>query len=132
MSLSLARARLVKQIWEEHYLNQALIRKQFHYFIEGSQFDYYFSKGLKTTQYYDIFLVVRYLKYKNKLRAHIVNTFNDQILKLVAEKNNFPKTPKLVCNGYVNDEELDEKFEKYKSGEISHKDFVEYLREQKT
>lgn len=128
LTISLARMKSIKEEKLKYDLNQALIAKQFSSFIKGTKIGASDSGSFKITEYYDIFLVMRSLNYRDKLRTMILSFFNDQILQRVAEKNEFNSVPKLRYNSQVSYEDLNTQFEKYKVGEVSYNDMLIFLK----
>lgn len=83
--------------------------------------------GPKLTQYYDIYTVIRYKKFLNNFRDYLVKEFNEQVLAVVARKNNFGCIPKLKYGGFINNVELDSALQKYTDATLSFDQIVEQI-----
>lgn len=84
--------------------------------------------GPRLTQYYDVYTVIRYKKFLNDFRDYFVREFNDQILTVVAKKNNITSIPKLIYSGFVSNKDLDSVLNKYADGLLSFDQIVEVIK----
>lgn len=101
----------------KYALARARVRSNFHYLLD--------LDDLTITEYYDIFLVVRYKKELNDVRNYFVQQFNEQILTPLAEKNSLRQAPRLELMSFMTNQEIDAYFEEYKSKRITSKEFIE-------
>lgn len=110
----------------KNYLNEqkksayarARIRRLYNYLpIENN--------NTKITQYYDIYTCIRYLKYMNLIREYLVREFNDQVIKVFAEKNNLKHVPTLQYRGFMDNKVLNDALKSYKQGKLSYEKVVE-------
>jgi len=93
------------------------IRTIFNYLMD--------TNGPQMTQYYDIYTVIRYKKYLNDLRDYLVREFNEQVLSVVAKKNNFASVPKLVYGGFLSNIELNAALQGYENGTLTFDNIIQ-------
>lgn len=103
----------------KYALARAMVKKNFHYLLN--------TDDLMITEYYDAYVVVRYLKDLNASRKYFIDQFNEQVLIPFAKKNKIIEIPTLTAFNFISDEEIDDYFKKYKSGKVSHKEFIEKM-----
>lgn len=103
----------------KHDLARGRIRTIFNYLMD--------TNGPKMTQFYDFYTVIRYKKFLNNLRDYLVKEFNEQVLAVVARKNNFSSIPKLAYTGFLSNAELDSALQKYTDGSLTFDQVVEQI-----
>ncbi len=100
-------------------LAKGKIRTIFNYLMDVN--------GPKLTQYYDIYTVIRYKKFLNDMRNYLVREFNEQVLTLVAKKNNFVSIPKLIYEGFLSNADLDMALQKYTNNTLTFDQIVQQI-----
>jgi len=117
LELERARYKTYKQEKKKHDLARAKVRREFNYLAQVD---------VKITSYYDIYSVVRYKKFLNNLRSFLVEEFNKQIFRRMAQKNGWQDSPRLsMIEGYfMSNREIDEYFRQYCSREIDLDTFI--------
>ena len=96
---------------------RAKIRTAYNYLIDPN--------GPQITEYYDLFVAVRFKKFLNDFRDYLVREFNSEVLERVKVKNNLADTPQLKYSGFVTNQEIDNAFRAYESGALSLEEFTE-------
>ncbi len=114
-SLEKARHTIMNQAKREHDICRAKVRKEFGNTLEGD---------LGITQFYDIYTVARYKKYLNALRRFYVKEFNEQVLKPIAQKNNWGVVPILTFEHFQTDEEIDQALQDFKEQKMDVNGFI--------
>ncbi|MGK2848705.1 MAG: hypothetical protein ACSLEX_01405 [Minisyncoccota bacterium] len=97
------------------------IRKIFNYIPEAGE--------LKITEYYDIFTVIRYRKFLNKMRDYMISEFNKQVISEILRKNNLSVKATLKYKGFLNNIEINKAFDAYKNGSLSSQDLIKEIVE---
>lgn len=97
------------------------IRKIFNYIPEAGD--------LKITEYYDIFTVIRYRKFLNKMRDYMVSEFNKQVVSEILRKNNLSVKVTLKYRGFLDNGEINKAFNAYKDGSLSNQDLIKEIVE---
>ena len=100
---------------------KAKVAKRFNYVATGVGSDY------ALTEFYDLYTVVRYKKFLNRLRKQLVEDFNLQVLNPVAEKNNLGNAPLLELRYVLTDEQIDEIFSQFITHQIDNQKCIELL-----
>ena len=103
----------------KHDIARGNIRTIFNYLMDAN--------GPKLTEYYDIYTVIRYKKFLNNMRDYLVREFNEQVIAVVARKNNFACIPKLTYNGFLSNLELDSALQKYTEGALAFDQIVQQV-----
>lgn len=119
--LLLEKARHTTNIKERRIDNLARskIRTIFNYFVD--------SKNVNFTQYYDVYMTVRYMKYLNNLRKYIIDEFNKQVLRQLEIKNSLSERPVLGMSGFLTNTELDLALKDFAEERMSHDEFIEKI-----
>lgn len=90
-----------------------------------------YSREFKITNYYDIYSVSNIAKHRNDYRDYVVSEFNNQIIKLIKEKNNLEHLKFIIKDGIIKDNNYyDEVLRKYSNKEIDHPKAVKMLTEE--
>lgn len=119
LPLEKARCAVFAQEKRKHDLARGKIRTIFNYLIDAN--------GPKMTQFYDIYTMIRYKKFLNNMRDYLVREFNEQVLAVVAKKNNFNCRPKLVYSGFLSNTELDLALQKYINGTLNLDQMIQQI-----
>lgn len=115
LSLEKARHTIMNQAKREHDIRRAKVRKEFGNTLEGD---------LGLTQFYDVYTVARYKKYLNALRHFYVREFNEQVLRPIAQKNNWEVIPILTFGYFQTDEEIDQAVQEFKEQKMDVNGFI--------
>lgn len=117
LNLVRARYKSYEQDLRGYQILRTKIQKEFHYVISEP----------RLTTFYDIFVSARYMKFLNDFRSYLVSEFNTQVLKRVAEKNQFGKVPKIFIKKglLISNEVIDEHFRQFEKKELSIDEFVD-------
>lgn len=119
LELEKARFTTISEQRRKYGLARAKVRRNFHYLLD--------LNDLSITEYYDIYSVARYKKELNKTRNYLIQEFNNQVFKPLAKKNKINPYPELKLQGFLDDNQIDEYFEKYCNGQIDVKEFIEQV-----
>lgn len=99
------------------YLTRAKIGKNFH------QFDA--IRELARTDYYDAYILCRYMKEKIQARQYMVDQFNLQVFVPLAKRNNIKRPPTLELVNLTTEAEVDDLMSAVKKNLIDHNEFIE-------
>jgi hypothetical protein len=119
MGINAERARY-KNYAAEHrafQFTRAEIGKNFHQFES--------IRELPRTDYYDAYVLCRYMRDKVRARQFIVDQFNAQVLMPLARKNNIKNPPVLEMVGLTTEAEVDDLMSAFKKNLIDHNEFIE-------
>lgn len=119
--LSLERARYTTVTKENRKYNlvRSKIRTNFNYLLE--------HRNVKFTQYYDVYTVIRYMKYLNNLRNYFIDEFNKQVFQPLRTKNNLSEIPVLEISGFLTNTELDLALKDFTEERMSLDEYIEKI-----
>jgi len=100
-------------------LARGKIRTIFNYLMD--------TNGPRMTQFYDIYTVIRYKKFLNNFRDYLVQQFNEQVLSVVARKNNLICVPKLTYTRFLSNAEMDSALQKYTDDSFTFEQIIEQI-----
>lgn len=96
---------------------RAKIGKNFH------QFDA--IREIPRTNYYDAYILCRYMKDKIIARQFLVDQFNKQVFIPLAKRNNIKKPPILEMKGLTTEAEINDLMDAVNQNLIDHNEFIE-------
>ena len=104
----------------KHDLTRIKIRKNFSYLYEQ-----------QVTTYYDVYSVVRYMKYLNNFRQFLLDEFNKQIMLQIKKRNKLKKMPiiQLKDDIFVTNQKIDEAFARFQNKEINVQEFSKQTKD---
>ncbi len=119
MSVNAERAKYMNYTAEQRnfYLTRAKIGKNFHQFES--------IRELSRTNYYDAYILCRYMRDKVRARQFMVDQFNQQVLAPLAMRNNIKRPPILELVGLTTESEIDELMGAVEQRSINHNEFIE-------
>jgi hypothetical protein len=103
--------------YREFLLTRAQISKNFH------QFDS--IRKLTLNDYYDVYILSRYMADKVRARQYFVDEFNKQILLPLAHKNGIKRAPTLAMINLSSKEDVDDLRSAYENKTIDYQEFIE-------
>jgi hypothetical protein len=112
-----------KKLNRERDIIDAKIRKIFHLPVES-------IGNLTATDVYSAYRLVNYIEYINKIREHIFEEYNKQILDRIVELNHLNSDLKLsYLNKYMTTEQAKEYFKQVKNGNLTYIEFLKKSHE---
>ncbi len=101
----------------EFQFTRAEIGKNFHQFES--------IRELPRTDYYDAYILCRYMRDKVRARQFMVDQFNLQVLATLAKKNDIKKPPVLELVDLTTEAEVDDLMNAVAKNLIDHNEFIE-------
>jgi hypothetical protein len=119
MGVNAERARYKKYAAEQRafQFTRAIICKNFHQFES--------IRELPRTDYYDAYILCRYMRDKVQARQFLVDQFNEQVLVPLARRNNIKKPPVLELVNLTTEAEVDDLMSAVEKNLIDHNEFIE-------